>query len=184
MRRILIICLVIFGLVGAGTAALAVFGPEAPEPAPELASPAGASAPTSPDPNWNGAGVQPLNATFLVSGHQIIVRQFSFGGLDQRLAAVEARLLVLPAQPARAAWLQRAFRLNSASRAFNPKLVKVTRSGRGYSVTVRFNGVPSAQLRGGIAFSIGYPAEPTPGERARPTRSISVAPLAPFPPLV
>lgn len=179
MRRVIVVCVLIFTFTGIAWAALAL---TQSDPAPPSADQQLAAAPeTTPSPPaapWNGAGTQDLNATFLVSGNQIVIRKFSFGGLNKRLATVDATVLVIPAGGH--GWLTKAFRMNNARATFAPKRVKVTDTGKGYVVSLRFTGIPAKQLRGQTGFSVTYPTADISGRAGQ--ASFSVSPYAPKPP--
>lgn len=181
MRRVIVICLAVFALVGVGSLALVQLAPEsAPVSADQQLGGAADTAPSEPAAPWSGAGVQKLGATFLVADHQIVIREFSFGGLNTRLATVDAKVLVIPSAGRK--WITKAFRLNNARVRFAPKKVKVTDTGNGYLVSLRFTGVPSAQLRGKIGFSVTYPVKDPTSSEGPGQQSFSVSPFAPQPP--
>lgn len=183
MRRLIIICLAIFALIGVASAVLIAMAPDQ-EPAPQgqqLDTGDTAGEQTTSEP-WSGAGVQELNTTFLVSGNQIIIRRFAFAGLDKPMATVEATLFVVPAQ-GKAGWLKNAFRLNNARRVFRPTKLTVTDTGKGHAVKLRFTRIPSSQLRGKVGFSVTYPSrDQATGQRAA-ADSFLVLPLAPSAPV-
>ncbi|WP_217924490.1 hypothetical protein [Miltoncostaea oceani] len=178
MKRIVIIIVFIFALLGIATAALALLGgsPEA-APADGLLTDAPAqAAPVEPAPPWDGRGVQQFDTTFLVSSHQIVLDRMIYGGLERPRANVAVELTVIGGF-GRGKWIESAFFMNSASKRYRPARVKVVTTGRKSRVQLSFSKIPTAQLRGGISFSITYPT------RDGGRKSIAVAPLAPTGPV-